>query len=210
MDDHRVLAPESAQASGAAGDDRDDDAGAAMARRRRWPWVAVSLVVVIAVMSAVVVVGRERNTVRAAFVDHPAPPLAGRTLDGSRFDLGDHRGSVAVVNVWASWCTICKEEHPELEAAARRLSARRVQFVGLDTMDNAEAARDFLDEMGGSSYPSVVDRDGRKARAWGVIGVPTTFIVDARGRVRARALGAVNERWIVNTVERFSTAMLAD
>lgn len=99
---------------------------------------------------------------------------------------------------------MCKEERPELEAAARRLSPGGVQFVGLNTMDSEEAARAVLDEMGGSSDPSVVDRDARKARAWGVVGLPTTFIVEAGGNVRAMALGAVYEEWIVDMVERFS------
>ena len=172
--------------------------------RRRWPWLA-ALIVVVTVVASVLSVGfgRDPTVVQSVFLDRAAPVLTGRTLDGPPFDLSEHRGNVAVVNVWASWCTACKEEHPELEAAAQRLSPQGVQFVGINTQDTDEAARDFLDEMGGSSYPSVLDPDGRKSVDWGVFGVPETFIVDADGNVRAKAVGAVNQEWLVRTVELF-------
>ena len=181
--------------------DRDD---ATPSPRRRWPWLAGLIVVVMVVASVLSVgFGRDPTVVQSVFLDRAAPALTGPTLDGPPFDLADHLGTVAVVNVWASWCTACKEEHPELEAAAQRLSPHGVQFVGMNTQDTVEAAQGFLDEMGGSSYPSVLDSDGRKSVDWGVFGVPETFIVDADGNVRAKSVGAVDEEWIVRTVELF-------
>lgn len=184
------------------GRDRESETGPRP--RRLWPWLAALLLVVMIVASVLSVgFGRDPTVVRSVFIDRPAPPLAGPTLDGPAFDLADHRGEVAVVNVWASWCTACKEEHPELEAAAQRLSPHGVQFVGINTHDTVEAARAFLEEMGGTSYPSVLDADGRKAIDWGVFGVPETFVVDPNGNVRAKVVGAVNEEWLVRTVELF-------
>ena len=181
--------------------DRDDGTPSP---RRRWPWLAALIVVVILVASVLSVgLGRDPTVVQSVFLDRAAPPLTGPTLDGPPFDLAEHRGNVAIVNVWASWCTACKEEHPELEAAAQRLSPHGVQFVGINTQDTVDAARDFLQEMGGSSYPSVLDPDGRKSVDWGIFGVPETFIVDADGNVRAKSVGAVNQEWIVRTVELF-------
>ncbi len=181
----------------------DSDVGA-RTPRRRWPWLAALLLVATFVAWVLSVgFGRDPTVVPSVLMDRPAPPLAGPTLEGPPFDLATHRGQVVVVNVWASWCTACKEEHLELEAAARRLSPHGVQFVGINTQDTVEAARAFLDEMGGSSYPSVLDPDGRKAVDWGVFGVPETFIVDPDGTVRAKAVGAVNEEWVVRTVELF-------
>ena len=182
-------------------DDRDDGTSSP---QRRWPWLAVLFLIVTVIGSVLSVgFGRDPTVVQSVFLDRASPPLTGPTLDGPPFELADHRGNVAVVNVWASWCTACKEEHPELEAAAQRLSPHGVQFVGINTQDTVDAAREFLDEMGGSSYPSVLDPDGRKSVDWGVFGVPETFIVDADGNVRAKAVGAVNQEWIVRTVELF-------
>lgn len=172
-------------------------------RRRRWLWLGVLLAV--AVGAAVVLgvgFGRDPTVVESVLLDEPAPPLSGRTLGGGSFDLAGQRGGIVVVNVWASWCTVCKEEHPELEAAARRLAPHGVQFVGLNTLDTVEDAGVFLEEMGGSSYPSVRDPNGRKAVDWGVFGVPETFLVDQRGRVRAKIVGAVTEEWLVDGAAR--------
>lgn len=124
--------------------------------------------------------------------------LSGRTLAGGNFDLDDYRGKVVVVNVWASWCTACEQEHPELEAAARLLVPDGVQFVGLNTQDTDAAARRFLSGMGGSSYPSVRDPAARKA----VDRVPERFPVDGRGYVRAKAVGAVTRRWLIDNAAR--------
>ena len=169
--------------------------------RRRWLWLCAVLVVAAGTAAVLAAVsGRDSDPVEVVMLDEPAPALSGPTLDGPPFSLADHRGEVVVVNVWASWCTVCKEEHPELEAAARKLAPLGARFVGLDTMDTVEDARAFLEEMGGSSYPSVLDPDGRKARDWGVFGVPTTFLVDQRGRVRAKAVGAVTEEGLTNGV----------
>lgn len=144
--------------------------------------------------------GRDPAVVESVHLDKPAPPLKGATLDGGQFDLADHQGQVRVVNVWASWCTACREEHPELIAAARRLAPNDVQFAGINFQDRRSDALAMLEEMGDNPYPSVVDRNGRIAIDWGVFGVPETFIVDQDGRVRAKAVGAVTEKWIVATV----------
>lgn len=193
--------------TGTAAADGDGDieapptASAGRRRKRRWLWLCAVLAVASGIAAALAVVaGRGSDTVEAVLLDEPAPALSGPTLDGPPLSIADHRGDVVVVNVWASWCTVCKDEHPELEAAARKLAPSGVRFIGLDTMDTVEDARAFLDEMGGSSYPSVLDPDGRKARDWSVFGVPTTFLVDQRGRVRVKAVGAVTEQWLITSV----------
>lgn len=130
----------------------------------------------------------------------PAPPLAGETLEGDEFDLADHDGDVRVVNVWASWCTVCKEEHPDLLAAAERLRPYGVQFVGVNSMDRRDdamgMAEEMADQMGVDHYPNVFDPDGGIAVEWGVYGIPETFVIDADGRVRAKRVGAVTQSWL--------------
>ena len=124
----------------------------------------------------------------------PAPPLRGRTLDGKALSLADFRGNVVVVNVWGSWCSPCRAEAPDLRRAANETRARGGRFLGIDTRDNAAAARAFVREFA-IPYPSLVDEEGSlllslrdtvPARA-----IPSTMLVDRRGRIAARVVGQV-------------------
>lgn len=170
-------------------------------RRRRWPWL---LLLALVGLSAVVVLsvglGRDPAVVDSVLLDEPAPELAGPTLGGGTFDLDDHRGKVVLVNVWASWCPPCRREYPLLERAGAQLPASDFQLVGIDTQDTEEDARAFLDEMGGSNYPNVLDPDSRWGVEWGIFGVPETFVVDRDGRLRAKYVGELQPGWIEETV----------
>ncbi|MGH8894248.1 MAG: TlpA family protein disulfide reductase [Actinomycetes bacterium] len=121
------------------------------------------------------------------------PQLRGRTLDGTWLDVSDWRGRVVVVNTWGSWCGPCRKEAPDLRRASQETRAAGVRFVGIDTRDNNAAARAFTREFA-ISYPSLVDHDGRVMLAFGrtipVSAVPTTVVVDDRGRIAARVIGA--------------------
>jgi cytochrome c biogenesis protein CcmG/thiol:disulfide interchange protein DsbE len=129
-------------------------------------------------------------------VGTPAPALAGTTLDGGHLDLVDLRGSVVVVNVWASWCGPCREELPMLVEAAERWRGDGLQVVGIVTRDRGSAAADLLREAGASQLRSVQDPDGRLALSWGALGVPETFVVDRAGVVRARLVGPLSSGWL--------------
>ena len=121
--------------------------------------------------------------------------FAGTTLDGEPFDVRDHRGEVVVVNVWGSWCPPCIAEAPALqEVWTDTRAAVGVQFVGIDTQDNAAAARAH-EKRFGVTYPSIEDVDGRVLL--GLRGslppkaIPSTIVLDRSGRVAARVLGQV-------------------
>lgn len=128
--------------------------------------------------------------------DEAAAPLAGRTLDGGRFDLADLRGQVVVVNVWASWCAPCREELPLLAETARQWSGKGLSVVGLNVRDKDAAARQMLAETGAENLTVVTDPEGTLAVDWGVVGVPETFVVDRDGHVRVRAMGVVTRQWL--------------
>jgi thiol-disulfide isomerase/thioredoxin len=118
----------------------------------------------------------------------------GTTLDGGRFDVRDHRGKVVVVNVWASWCPPCIAEAPDLQQVWAGSDPRQVQFVGIDTQDNVAAARAH-EKRFGVTYPSIEDDGGRVLLALrGSLppkAIPSTLVLDRRGRVAARVLGQV-------------------
>jgi cytochrome c biogenesis protein CcmG, thiol:disulfide interchange protein DsbE len=137
-------------------------------------------------------------------IGKPAPALAGTTLSGQRFAL--RPGHVTVVNIWASWCDPCRQEVPLVADLARRWAGDGIQVATIDTRDGVSPARDFLAKVGASGLLAVQDPNGRIAVGWGATGVPETFVVDARGVVRARWIGAVSEDWLTGQVERWSTA----
>lgn len=159
---------------------------------------AVAVLVVAAGLAAWLVLRPAGGVPAGAAAVRPtaAPPLAGPTLAGGRLDLADLRGSVVVVNVWAAWCAPCRQELPVLVHTMSALRSRGVRLVGIDVRDGERQARDLLARIGGDPAASLTDPEGRLAAAWQVRGVPETFVVDARGAIRARHVGAVTAGWL--------------
>lgn len=113
------------------------------------------------------------------------PPVQGRALGLAGTDL---RGEVSLVNVFASWCTACREEHPIF----MRLKADgAVPIHGLNYKDRPEDAARWLDTLGDPYTRTGADRDGRVAIEWGVYGVPETFVVGRDGRIAYKHIGAI-------------------
>jgi thiol-disulfide isomerase/thioredoxin len=130
-----------------------------------------------------------------------APMLRGAELGGGTFDLALHRGHVVVVNFWASWCTPCVREAPELSTFAWQDRRRGVILVGVVFNDTVASALAFAHRYG-SLYPSLVDPGGIMANSYGVANPPTTFVIDRHGRVVVSLLGAVSARQLVRVVSR--------
>ena len=144
--------------------------------------------------------GSDAAPAASTLTGHPAPALSGTALDGRHLDLAALRGSVVLVNIWASWCAPCREEIPLLVQAQKQLGPRGLRVVGVATRDGPVAARALLSEVGGGPE-SLVDPDGHIAVEWGATGVPETFLVDQQGVVRARCWGEVTQQWLQDTVE---------
>ena len=113
------------------------------------------------------------------------PPVKGGTLGLASADL---RGEVSVVNVFASWCVACREEHPILMGIKKK---GIVPLHGLNYKDKPDDARAWLDEMGDPYTRIGADISGRVAIDWGVYGVPETFVIDRDGRIAYKHIGAV-------------------
>jgi cytochrome c biogenesis protein CcmG/thiol:disulfide interchange protein DsbE len=137
--------------------------------------------------------GRDLSAIPSALIGEAAPttklpPLEGSNLPG--LDSDRFRGRVTVVNVWASWCGPCREEHPVLIALSKD---KRFDLEGLNYKDAPKNALAFLGELG-SPYSAVgVDTSGRTAIDWGVYGVPETYVVDRAGLIRYRHVGPLSE-----------------
>jgi thiol-disulfide isomerase/thioredoxin len=131
-----------------------------------------------------------------------APALSGQQVDGQPFDLASTRGSVTVVNFWASWCGPCRAETPNLESVVKQTAASGVRFVGVNVKDSRAAAASFMREKG-VTYPSLYDDDGSLAARWPIaVGLPSTVVLDRQGRIAARFTAAVDSAQLLPVVQR--------
>jgi cytochrome c biogenesis protein CcmG, thiol:disulfide interchange protein DsbE len=116
------------------------------------------------------------------------PPVKGRTLGLSTADI---KGEVSLVNVFASWCVACRDEHPVLMQLSRR---GIVPIHGLNYKDAPDDAAAWLDSLGDPYTRTGADRDGRVGIEWGVYGVPETFVIDRDGRIAHKHIGAITPK----------------
>lgn len=164
---------------------------AAPPSRTRRPVLLIPLVLFagIAVFLAVGLT-RDPREIPSVLIGKPAPefslpPVRGRSLGLATADL---KGGVSLVNVFASWCVACREEHPVFMQIQRD---GVLPIHGLNYKDQPEDAARWLDEMGDPYTRTGADLNGRVAIDWGVYGVPETFIIDREGRIAYKHIGAV-------------------
>jgi cytochrome c biogenesis protein CcmG/thiol:disulfide interchange protein DsbE len=182
-------------------------------------WAAAILLPVVALIALGVAVLAERSgggapdrSLSAADVaaspvpeDRPAPAFRLPALQGTgKIDSAQFRGSVLVVNVWASWCGPCRDEAPQLDQAWNALRGRGVRFLGVDHQDVRADGVAFVREFE-IGYLMAYDPEGTLAAAYGAAGVPTTFVIDAQGRIRYGFLGRVR----ASILERVVGGLLA-
>jgi len=139
--------------------------------------------------------GRDPHEVPSPLIDKAAPTFRLPQLkDPSKtFSAEDMRGKVWILNVWASWCVSCRDEHPLLIGYAQW---GIVPIYGLNWKDKREDALAWLDELGDPYVLSVSDFDGRIAIDYGVYGAPETYVIDQNGTIRFKQIGAVTaEVW---------------
>jgi cytochrome c biogenesis protein CcmG/thiol:disulfide interchange protein DsbE len=167
--------------------------------------VPITLFVVLAVLFFRGLNGPPPDALPSTLLGKFAPPVMLPPLDNAAkgFTSADLKaGHVTVVNVWASWCVPCRAEAPALAAIAR---SGRARLFGIVYEDKPGAARAFLKEVGDPFSRLDLDADGRAGIAWGITGVPETFVVDGRGMVRLRYAGPV----VADTLSRIIMPAIA-
>ena len=142
--------------------------------RWRVPLAALTLLV-----GALVVA--EVTTGSAASHRDRAPELPGEVLAGQPVDLGALEGRPAAINFWASWCPPCQREAPAIERLSTALPGG-ARLVGVDWNDTRSGARGFISRYGWT-FTNLRDSSGSVGDAYGIQGLPTTVIVDSKGRI---------------------------
>ena len=131
------------------------------------------------------------HDVPSPLINKPAPVFTLPQLHEPQktFSPADMKGKVWLLNVWASWCVSCRQEHVYLTEFARNGS---MNLMGLNYKDEPAAAMQWLDRLGNPYAISISDIDGMAGLDWGVYGVPETFIIDKKGIVRHKQTGPVD------------------
>jgi cytochrome c biogenesis protein CcmG/thiol:disulfide interchange protein DsbE len=149
--------------------------------------VAVSAVVVLLSIG----LSRDPSATASPLVGRAAPDFTLAQFDGKPFTLSQVRGQVVVLNFWASWCTECHTEQPALNQTWQRFRDSGVLVVGVNFQDTKGDAGDYV-RTAGVSYPVVEDGNSRTALAYGLRGIPETFLIDQNGRIVDRVIGPVD------------------
>jgi cytochrome c biogenesis protein CcmG/thiol:disulfide interchange protein DsbE len=135
-------------------------------------------------------------------VGKPASSFKLTAFDGKPVALESLRGQVVIVNFWASWCyPACYEEAPSLERAWKTYKDRGLMVVGVNYQDKDEPAKRFLTQFG-HTFPNAPDPGSRVSVDYGVYGVPETYFIDKKGRVRFKQVGPVSDETLKSQIER--------
>ncbi len=138
----------------------------------------------------------------SALIGQTVPHFMAPSLRSDRVTLDESlfRGHISVLHVFATWCRVCRSDHPIWVDLAK---ASRIPIYGLDYKDSAQKARAFLKDYGNPYRRVISDPRGRVAINWGVYGTPETFLIDAKGVVRYKYIGALTrDVWKENFLPR--------
>ena len=154
----------------------------------------IALIVAFVIMIGIFVAGLDRDPSKlpSPLIDKPAPEYELPRVKDPLSTIGsaDYAGQIVLVNIWATWCVGCRQEHDYLlELAARN----EIPIYGINWRDERDAAISWLQQLGDPYVSSAYDEDGRVGIDWGVYGAPETFLISAGGSVIYKHVGPMNE-----------------
>jgi peroxiredoxin len=135
------------------------------------------------------------------------PHFSGSTIDTGRVSMRDLRGKVVLINFWATWCAECRPEMPVLERLHREFAPQGFTVIGVNAREESETVRRYARELG-LTFPLLLDPDGKIKALYGVVGIPTTFLVGRDGRAVAFAIGP--REWASPPARTLIQALLAE
>ena len=132
------------------------------------------------------------NNMPSALLNKPVPSFNLSRLENAQEKLNESmlKGKVSLLNVWATWCVTCREEH----AFLNQLKGQNITIIGIDYKDNTEDAQRWIAELGNPYTDIIVDEEGRLGLDLGVFGAPETYVVDKQGIIRYKHIGDLNQK----------------
>lgn len=169
-----------------------------------WPVVGILAIVALLVYVFNSRFGQDPRLVDSPLVGQPVSDLSFDYLEQEgTFSFAEQKGTILVVNFFASWCFPCRGEHDDLTSTAAAFANRGVHFVGIVYQDEPAQASAFLDEFGrGTNYSYVVDPASRAIVELGVFGVPETYIIDAQGIIQGKIAGEANAKVLSQALDQ--------
>jgi len=168
---------------------------------KRWQFIVPLVLFVVLLGFLGVGLNLNPREVPSPLIGKPAPAFKLARLDDPAQQIGreDLLGKVWILNVWASWCVACREEHPILVDYAKRTGS--VPIYGLNYKDQRDDALRWLARFGDPYKASIIDRDGKVGIDYGVYGVPETFVIDKQGQIRFKQIGPVTPEVLRDKIE---------
>lgn len=143
---------------------------------------------------------RDAKYIRSPLLAKPAAPFTVTLFDGKKVALEDLRGKAVFLNFWASWCTPCRDEARDLEAAWQKVKDKDRVFLGVALQDNDKDSREFLKEFD-VTYPNGKDESGKIAVDYGTWGIPESFFIDPQGRITYKHVGGIRAALVLTKIE---------
>jgi cytochrome c biogenesis protein CcmG/thiol:disulfide interchange protein DsbE len=143
---------------------------------------------------------RDAKYIRSPLLAKPAAPFIVTLFDGKKVALEDLRGKAVFLNFWASWCTPCRDEARDLEAAWQKVKDKDRVFLGVALQDNDKDSREFLKEFE-VTYPNGKDESGKIAVDYGTWGIPESFFIDPQGRITYKHVGGIRAALVLTKIE---------
>lgn len=171
-----------------------------------WAIVCIALDAPAAARPALAELLKALNVSGYPSVMHP-PEFSGVTADGKTASLAGLRGRVILINFWATWCLECRPEMPMFERLHREFAAQGLAVVGINAREGTSTIRAYAKELG-LTFPLILDPKGKINAAYGVIGLPTTFLIGRDGRPVALAIGP--REWNGKPARALIQALLAE
>ena len=168
-------------------------------RRRAWLLGGVAAVVAVIVALLMTGLGRDPSVFASPLVGRVAPNFTLPQLDGPPVTLARLRGQVVVINFWASWCTECRVEQAALDQTWQQFQDSGVVVIGVNFEDSVGAARGYV-RSENVAYPVVEDAGSKTALAYGLRGVPETFVVNQSGRIVKHVIGPVDAAGLASEI----------
>ena len=130
------------------------------------------------------------------------PPLVLKDLNGKSVNLKDYRGRVVLINFWATWCPPCRAEMPSMQRLKEKMAGKPFAILAVDMGETQDVVRAYIREIK-TDFTVLLDKDGHALKAWKVFAFPTSYVVDAQGKIRYGLFGATE--WDeVGTVEKIT------